>query len=410
MDSANAEISHRFPQLLPDEKSILFTIKQSNIATFDDALIAIQDLSTGRRKVLVHGGAYARYVPTGHLAYVRGKSILLVPFDLDRWEVTGSSSEVLEGGWMNQGSGDAKYSFTAGGLLAFIPLGNVALNINTVNWLDRTGGVRPVLQEPKAYYTAGLSPDGQKLCLNINAANDDIWVYHLTRQTLSRVTFGGGNHASPVWSPDGKYIYYSAESGQTGSICRKPWDGSGVGETLASINGAFLTDVSRDGKSLIFARNGDIWVLPLEKHEGVWNFTNSSPSEYGRLSPDGAYMAYESNESGTFEIYVTPFPGKQGKWQISGGGGRRPIWSHTGTRLFYQRGSSMMAVDVSGGSSFDFSTPAVFSDLPSSTIPCDVSMDDRQFLVITSQTEGISTRRIDVITDWFQEIRERYTK
>lgn len=408
MDSASGEISHRLPQLLPDGKSLLFTIKQSAISTFDDALIAVQDLNSGTRTILIHGGSNARYVPTGHLVYVRGNSILLAAYDADRREVTASPVSILDGGWFNSGSGDAKIGFTSTGVLVYSPLGNVAFNTNVVNWLDRSGGIRSVMSEPRAYYSAVLSPDGQKIALNINAANDDIWVYHVVRQILTRVTFGGGNHASPVWSVDGKYVFYVAENGQSGSICRKKWDGSGEEETLARISGAFLTSVSPDGKNLIFVKSGDIGVLPLEDNRPPWSLIQSPAAEFGVLSPDGTYLAYESNESGAFEIYVTPFPDKGGKWQISSGGGRAPLWGRHGNRLFYRRGNTILMVALSNGPTFDFSAPEAYCEVPPSSILCDISMDDKQFLLINTPTDGISTRRIHVITDWFREIRNKY--
>lgn len=408
MDSASGEISHRLPQLLPDGKSLLFTIKQSAISTFDDALIAVQDLNSGARTILIHGGSNARYVPTGHVVYVRGNAILLAAYDADRREVTASPISILDGGWFNSGSGDAKLAFTSTGVLVYSSLGNVAFNTNTVNWLDRSGGIRAVMSEPRAYYSAVLSPDGQKIALNINAANDDIWVYHVVRQILTRVTFGGGNHASPVWSVDGAYVYYAAENGQTGSICRKKWDGSGEEETLARISGALLTSASPDGKNLIFVKSGDIGVLPLEDNRPPRIIIQSPAAEFGVLSPDGRYLAYESNESGAFEIYVTPFPDKGGKWQISSGGGRAPLWGRHGNRLFYRRGNSVMTVSLSNGPTFDFSAPEVYGQLPPSSILCDVSMDDKQFLLINTPADGISTRKMNVITDWFQEIRTKY--
>jgi serine/threonine-protein kinase len=408
MDSASGEISHRFPQLLPDERTVLFTIKQNNMATFDDALIAVQRLGSDERKVLIHGGTYARYVPTGHIIYVRGNSILGVPYDPDREEVSGSPAVLVEGGWLNEASGDAKYGVTHAGQLAYVPLGKQAFNVNTVNWFDPVSGLQSILTEPKAYFSATLSPDGQKFSLNINAANDDIWVYHIARQTLTRLTFGGGNHSDPVWSPDGRFVYYFSESGRSGSICRKPWDGSGEEEILADIGGAKPTGISRDGKNLIFQRDGDIWVLPLDVKDEPWNFTQSAATEWGVLSPDGNYLSYESNESGAFEIYVAPFPAKGGKWQISRGGGRTPLWSRNGRKLFYQQNRSMMAVTLSGGSSFDFSSPVVFCELPPTSVPFDISPDEKRLLVITYETGSISTRKINIITDWFQEIRNTF--
>jgi len=428
LDSATGEISHRFPQLLPDGKTLIYTVKPNNIGSFDDALIAAQRIGTSEKKILIRGGTFARYLPTGHLAYVRGNSILGIPFDPGNLEASASPSVLLEGGWLNSSSGDAKYSFTRSGMLAYVPLGADSFNINTVSWLDRTEKLQPVITMLRPYVDGVVSPDGQKIAVTIGAANDDIWVYQMARKTLTRLTFGGGNHGSPRWSVDGKYIFYTAENGQSINICRRSWDGSGGEERILNTQVSFLINCTPDGKNLAYVKDGDIWMLPLEGQKGPSAFIQSPANEgWAAFSPDGNWTAYTSSESGHPEVYVIPFHERGGKWQISSGGGFTPFWSHNGKQLFYQSGNTMMVVQTSAGTSFDFSPPVKYCELPPSVSVWDLSKDDQRFLITSSPIEGsglragltdalgslprggISAGKINVILEWFQEIRNKFS-
>lgn len=410
LDSAAGEISHRFPQLLPDGKTIIFTIKLNNITSFDEALIAAERLGTGERKILVRGGTYVRYAPTGHLIYIRGNTIYAVPFDAERLEVSGPPVPIEEGGWMNRGSGQASIGFSNNGVLVFAPSGPRSFESFALAWMDRQGKTRPLLETLRSYFSARLSPDGQKVATDINAANDDIWVYHITRGTLTRLTFAGGNNDLPIWSPDGKYVVYSAEKGKSPNIFRKPWDGSGAEERLTNDpNAQNPTSFTPDGKMLSYEQNGDIWILPLEGDRKPWPFIQSSAIEVGEyFSPDGRWMAYVSNESGKSEVYVTAFPKREGKWQISVGGGAGPIWSRNGKELFFTNGSSLMVVNVTAGSTFDFSVPRKLCDIPPSTSVWDIAVDGQQFLALVSQSQQLTLPRLEVVTEWFEELKAKF--
>ncbi len=409
LDSAAGEISHRFPQVLPGGKTILFTIKTNNITSFDEALIAAQRLDTGERKVLVRGGTYGRYVPTGHLIYVRGNTIFAVPFDSERLEVTGPPVPVEEGGWMNPGSGQANLGFSNNGVLVVAPSGPLSFGRFALSWMDRQGHARPLLDTLRAYFSAKLSPDGQKLATDINAANDDIWVYHVSRGTLARLTFAGGNNNYPIWSPDGKYVVYTAEKGKHPNIFRKPWDGTGAEERLTNnANSQIAAGFSPDGKALSYEQNGDIWILPLEGDRKPWPIVHSPANEHsGLFSPDGRWMAYSSDGSGKNEVYVTAFPKREGNWQISNGGGVVPIWSRNGKELFFTNGSSLMVVEVTAGSTFDFSVPRKLFDIPPSTDVWDIAPDGQRFLVRVLQSPQVTLPRLEVVTEWFEEVKEK---
>ncbi|HEX9614487.1 MAG TPA: protein kinase, partial [Bacteroidota bacterium] len=289
LDSTNREISHRFPQVMPDGNTIIYTVKQDNISTFDDALIVAQRLDTGERTVLIRGGTYGRYVPTGHLVYVRGSFIYAVPMDPSTLTVKGQPTMIEKGGWLNSASGDAYLTFSKTGALIFCPAEPASFNVVRLSWVDRSGTVRPLIDSANSYFGGSLSPDGQKVATTVQAANDDIWIYHLARKTMTRFTFGGGNSSYPIWSPDGRYVFYASERGPVVDIFRKPWDGSSAEERLTNgLSVSELSSCSPDGKTLAFVQNGDIWTLALDGGQSPTPFMDSPANEATpKFSPDG---------------------------------------------------------------------------------------------------------------------------
>ena len=412
LDSSGGEISHRFPQLLPDGKTILFTVKQNNITTFDDAIIVAQKLDQTERRVLIRGGAYPKYLPNGYLTYMRGNAMLAVPFDVDHLEIKGTAVAVEQGGWFLQGAGNATMDFSANGTLVFAPTGAQTGNANSLSWMDRHGSLSPLYDTLKPYTVALLSPDGQKIALGINAANNDIWVYHIARSVLSRITFGGGNNDFPIWSPDGKYIVYSAEKGKTQNLFRKPWDGGGNEERLTtSPNLQVASSFAPDGKVLSLNEKGDIWTLNMEGDHKAQPFIQSPANETdGLFSPDGKWMSYTSDETGKREVYVTSFPEHRGKWQISNGGGGGQLWSRDGKELFYFNGNTIMMVNVlAQGETFDFSVPRKLCDEPPDVDTQDISVDGKLFLVRVSQTQRVTLPELEVVTNWFQVVEGKFS-
>ncbi len=411
LDSASGEISHRFPELLPDGKSVLFTIKFSTIRTFDEAAIAVYDMKSGLKKILIRGGTYARYVPTGHIIYGRGDHLYAVPFDLERLEVTGPPKQLFYGGWTNPFSGDVSLSFSDQGTLLYVPRGAEAYAVARLNWLDPRGQMTPLLDTANAYFSAQISPDGGKIALHVQAANDDIWLYHIGRKSLSRLTFGGGNSGFPVWSPDGRYVYYNSERGTSTNIYRRAWDGSGSEEKMTSGNFTQLPrSISADGKFLAYIQNGDIWLLSLDGSRKTMPFFESPASETDPVfSPDGHYLAYETNESGKYEVVIVPFPSRAGKWQISSGGGLSPLWSPSGTKVYFTQGSTIYSVDIKPGNAFDYSAPRKFLEIPpAGAFVVDISRDGKKFALITFPYKDLNSSEFTLVTGWFQEVKNAF--
>jgi Tol biopolymer transport system component len=313
----------------------------------------------------------------------------------------------------NQFSGAANFDFSENGTLVYVPYGALSFDNNLIVWMNRRGATIPLLEKPRPYFDASLSPDGQKLALTIQAANDDIWVYHIGRATLTRLTFGGGNHGGQMWTPDGKYVVYYAEKGGVPNIFRKLWDGSGNEERMTEKTGMaqFPTSFTPDGKLMVFDQGGDIMILPLDGKQRPWTFVQSPSNEYGAvLSPDGRWMAYVSNESGRDEVYAVPFPKREGKWQVSTNGGSDVRWSRNGHELFYLSGRTVMVADVIPKSTLDFSPPRKLFDLPPSAFGFfDLSPDGSRFVVGLTQAQELNITQMNVVVNWFEELKEKYS-
>ena len=415
MDSIHGEISHRFPQLLPDGKTIIFTVKYNNITSFDDAVIAAENIVTHERKVLIRGGSFARYVPTGHIMYARGSTINAVPFDPVTNELKGTPLPVEEGGMLNPLSGDANYSVSNSGILVYAPLGSFSGLDASLTWIDRKGGTKPLLDTSRAYADGTMSPDGQRLAMTIRAANDDIWVYQLNRGTLTRITFGGGNSDYPIWTPDGKRVIYVSERGRSVRLFSKPWDGSGGEESLGeslNLDISSWESISPDGKTIAFGQNGDIWMLPLDSSRIPKKFV-ASPAIEGNpsFSPDGHWLSYISNESGQNELYVVPFPHGEGKYQISMKGATFSRWQPDGKTLIFLSQNQVMEVDVKLSPTFDFSPPRKVLDLPASWNGFwDASADGMSFLLGASKSGDVQAAQVNVVVGWFEELKKKFAE
>ncbi len=209
LDSTMGEISHRFPELLPDGKSVLFTIKFNSITTIDEAAIAVLDTKSGEKKILIRGGSGAQYVPTGHLVYARGSFIYAVPFDLGKLEVTGPPKQLFKGGWMNPFSGDVSMAFSDDGTLLYVPRGIESYSVSRIKWIDMHGKVTSLVDTMNSYFIASLSPDGQKIALHVQEANDDCLVISYRKKKYDPFDIRRGNSGFPVWSSDGKYVMYA---------------------------------------------------------------------------------------------------------------------------------------------------------------------------------------------------------
>ena len=310
-----SEFSHRWPQFLPDGKTVLYAIGPGGS---DDTQIAAYRLNTGEQKVVIRGGTYPWYVPTGHLVYYRAGTIMAVPFDTARLAVLGTPAPVIEGVMSSTGNAlGAQFSISSRGSLVYVsggPEGGAEL---TLVWVDRKGLAQPLPASPHAYGNPRLSPDGRQVALDITeGGKEDIWIYDLARDALTRLTFEGFN-SFPVWTPDGKRVAYRSQRAGGYNMYWTPADGSGAEERLTTAAGGWnLTpsSFSPDGRALVYNQTDpktsyDLWMLPMQGERKPQPFLQTPFNERApRLSPDGRWLAYVSDESGRYEVYVRPFP------------------------------------------------------------------------------------------------------
>jgi Tol biopolymer transport system component len=362
----NGESTHRWPQILPGGKAVLFTANPTGYG-FDAANIELISLADHRRKTLVRGGTFGRYLSSGHLIYLNRGTLFAVPFDLDRLEVHGTPVPVLDK-VSYDAYGSAQFDLSQKGSLIYRS-GDAGGGLFTVQWLDAAGKTQPLLAKPDTYLRPSLSPDGTKLAISTLSA---IWVYEWQRDAMTRLTFGSATSIYPIWSPDGRYILYESSGGMFWTRS----DGSGKIQLLTESKSAqYPWSFTPDGKRLAFMESNaggyNIWTVPLESDSAGLRAGKPEPflqnpfdERHASLSPDGRWMAYSSTELGNFQIYVRAFPDAGGKWQISSGGGMYPIWSRTGHELFFRSEDNqiMVAGYTVKGDSFVADKPRVWSE------------------------------------------------
>lgn len=411
-DGDTGEFGHWFPHLLPDGDTVLFTVYASPVENSrTDAL----SLTTGEQRMILEAATFVRYVPTGHLIYpAPTNSLMAVPFDLTTLEVTGTAVPVLEDVVFGRNA-NSQFSFSDDGAFAYVPASTLTADQMLV-WTDRDGTVRPVTEERRRYSQPEFSPDEQRLAVRIADARADIWVLELERGTLTKVTFDEGLEDGPLWTPEGDRLLFSAET-PAFDLFWTPSDGSGEADVLYQTQYDKLPkSLSSDGSLLAFVESHpetdrDIWILPLKEGGELQPFVRTPFSEGEPVfSPDGNWIAYQSNESGRFEIYVQAYPGPGGKTQLSTDGGVEPRWAEDTQELFYRNGPQMMAVEVETGSELSASAPTVLFEgdylLEQWTRNYDVTADGQRFVMVADDPD-VQEPHIEVVLNWFEELRTR---
>jgi serine/threonine-protein kinase len=347
-----------------------------------------------------------------------------VPFDTARLEVTGGPVSLIEGVATTNG-GVAHFSFSDTGFLVYVDALETEI-ARTLVWVDREGREEPLEAEPRAYTYPRISPDSTRVALDIRDQELDIWIWDFARETLTRLTFDAGEEIHPCWTPDGRRIVFSSNRGGTYNLHWKAADGTGAAEQLAeSPNRNFPHSISSDGKQLVFREipaggRSDLRLFSLEGERSSKVLLATEFSEYnGEVSPDGRWLAYQSNTSGQYEIYVRPFPNvNEGRWPISTGGGTRPLWGPGGRELFYLASSGrLMVVPVQTESSFTAGIAEVLfaeSYFAGTSVgggsgrTYDISPDGRRFLMIKeSGADTSAPMSMTVVLNWFEELKAR---
>ena len=417
-DSKKGETSHRTPHFLPGSRAVLFTI-----ASGTGTQIAVFDLKKRAYHVVASNGQDGRYVPTGHLVYERGSTLFAAPFDAGKLAVTGSEAPVVEAMSLNgPTSSIAEYAFSDTGLLVYMEGATGQAGGTTMGWLDLQGQ-QQAISDTALWGTGRLSPDGRRIANGIYTSTtaagspQDIWVFDTERKIKTRITFGGAN-ATPIWTPDGRRITYSATVDGKSGIYWVPADGSGKPEQLLATDSLPTPGSwSPDARFLLYSQGVDrkperIWVLPVSGGVAGKPYPLHDAEAYessAQVSPDGHWVAYISRETGQFEVYLQPFPGPGGKERVSTQGGDSVRWARNGRELYYRVVSgegALVAVAVQTSPQLHLGLPKVLTKGVFGTT-FDSAPDGKRFLVEMIGGMDPGGRRMVGVDNWFEELARR---
>ncbi len=413
---SEGERSHRWPQFLPGGKAVLFTSTETG--GFDRANLEVVDLETGERQVVHQGGTYGRYVPTGHLVYSNAGALFAVPFDLDTLETTGSPIPVVEN-LAADVEGGVSFDFSETGMLVYHMRNGGASGSSLLVWVDRDGQVEPLPFEPRRSQYLGLSPDDQRIALQIqgNDGDWDIWIYEIERGGSQVLLNTEGNNEVPVWSPDGQWVFFRSDRGGNNDIFKRRADRSLDAELVLDTEAdVYPISISDDGEMLLFGSGPenqiDLGILALDTGDTEIHVDTAASEFWASFSPDGRFFAFHSDETGQFEVYVREVSsGRTFPVSTSTRGGWWPRWSRDGREIYYESWNSpgilVAEVDLE---SFSASDPVEVSDIVMQALSnFDVTADGQRFLVTvpagSDETGGAApSTRLNVVLNWFEEL------
>ena len=401
----------RAPEAIPDT-NLLVVVEGTGA-------IVVIDKTTGETKKVYESTDVvwaATVIAPGYLVFCRAGSLLAAPFDVKRLALTGPARMVAENVTLTLPFSTPLFAASKDGTLLYVAAAP-GFGTSTLVWVDRKGNHQPVNSMARAFEEPRLSRDG-RIAVTLRDANPDLWLEDAARQVLTRFTFGSEEDESPDWSPDGKSIAYSALRGNTHYLYVKPSDGSGEENVLAMTpNHAHTGSWAPDAASIAFtdytgATRGDIWIKPLTPDGQPRPLIRTPFNERApRISPDGRWVAYTSDESGRDEVYVQSYPRPGAKFQVSIDGGVEPVWSPAGQELFYRHADAMMAVKVALGPPFSASSPELlfrgeFVPTRRGEAAYDVSGDGTRFLMVKRDAASRPTE-INVVTNFLNDLRTR---
>jgi Tol biopolymer transport system component len=401
------EVEHHSASILPGGRVVLFD---------SNAQVIAESLATGERRAIVRGTG-AKYLSTGHLVYVLDGTVFAVPFDVERLELKGTPTAVVQD--VRQTGSVPQIAYSDTGSMVYIATGSDRQN--ALVWANRDGVEQetaisaPLLQMPR------LSPDGSQLALRIgvnaesSASGGDIWVFDLARNTRTRWTFDDHN-IFPMWTPDGRGLTFSSLRDGRWEIHVKALDGTSGDEWLPAVTETnYPLSWSPDGRFLAAVAvspttANDIWMYAAGKPATAKPFIQTTYGEGApTFSPDGRWVVYASNRSSRSEVYMRPFPGPGQEWTISTEGGTAPMWARKSGELFYLQDDAMMVVDVTTTPAVSIGKPRRLFERRYASITgfwanYDVTADGQRFLIVKNKNQE-APNRINVVFNWFDELK-----
>jgi serine/threonine protein kinase len=411
-DKALSEASNRWPVFLPD--GIHFLYSGFHISARNDLYsIYVGSLNSNEKRLVVRAKGNAAYADPGYLLFDRDQTLFAQHFDTKKFELTGEPVPVFTDVQFFPRIAKAVFAASSTGLL--VSQRNADSGVSQVLVFDRKGQQTGIALNPGIYGNIMLAPNGRVLAADTTDPanqNTDIWTYNLENQTSKRLTFVPGIESLPIWSPDGSRIVFSSNRELKFDMYMKDSNGAQE-EKLIAPGGpdAFPTDWSHDGKYVFYQRGPDLWFVTIPDLRSTQFLKATSTLKNGRFSPDGKWLAYSSNESGRWEIYVTSFPDAHGKWQVSNAGGDQARWRGDGKELFYLSNEGrIMAVPVKIGANFDAGTPiALFQANPREMVATseqfcyDVSKDGQKFFINTQLKTAMTP--MSVVLNWGAKLK-----
>ncbi len=400
------------PSVLPDGKSLLVAVE--NGFGGQQSSVAVLSLKTRKLKMLLQDGTNPGYVAPGYLVFGRAGTLWGAPFDAKSLRLAGPAVPLVSGVVDNEGGTFDQFAVSESGMLVYAPGGETRPEREIVE-TDRSGNAQVISTSPRPYEDLSLSPDGNRLALTIEGSLWNVWTFDIASKTLARLTFQDDNR-DPFWTADGKNVVYTSLRNGRWGIYEKAADGSGQERLLSrSSVWSVASSFSPDGRTMAFfqedpATGPDIFLLPLDPLGKPRVFLRTPAAEwFPQFSPDSRWIAYESNESGRTEVYVQPAAAAGGKWQISSGGGMRPVWPRKDPEIFYRNAGKLMAVPVQTSPTFSAGTPhELFPDnYFSSGHDYDATRDGKHFFFIKSLTEASAPTELRVVLNWTKDLAAR---
>jgi serine/threonine-protein kinase len=429
-DVGQGEQDHVFPSVLPGGEAVLFTT--TFLGQPGNTQIAVFDQRTRQTRTLIRGGGQAQYVESGHLVYAVDGTLRAVRFDPERLEVLGDPVPVADD-VMTLPTGAANFDVSRDGSLLLVSgtIGDLGVTPRSLVWVNRQGHEEPIDAPQRTYAVARLSPDGTEAALDIRDRLSDIWIWNFARRTLTPLTVDPSQDMSPVWTHDGKRLILTSVRSGNPNLYWQAADGTGTVERLTSTSDTqFPTAISRDGRLVLLNEISlsslDVLALTLGGGgQAAAPLVRTAAQEANaELSPDGRWVAYQSNESGRFEIYVRPFPNvDEGRWPVSPSGGTRPAWAPNGRELFYLDATGLLAAvpvqataaTFTAGTATTVLTKPYYAGYTTRGYDLrgyDIAPDGRRFLMIKEEaastaTGGASQPSMTVVLNWIGELKEK---
>ena len=410
-DKSLIEDSHRWPVFLPDGIHYLYSAIHLS-GQRDLSSIYRGSLDSKEKLLVTKSGANADYVAP-YLLFYRDQTLFGQLFDARKFEPTGEAIPILTGIQYWPRISEAVFAATSTNLLVAQNAGDSG--ISQLLWFDRKGQQIGMLLKPGIYGNISLSPNGKAVASDTTdpaSQNTDVWTYDLENQSAKRLTFDPAIDSTPIWSPDGSRMVFGSNRGVNFDLYLKDTNGAQEEKRIPQDGpDRFPTDWSRDGKYILYERGADLWFITVPELQPTQFLKASSTLKGARFSPDGKWVAYSSNESGRWEVYVTSFPEAHGKWQVSNAGGAGPKWRSDGKELFYlSTDSKMMAVPVKTGSNFDPGTPILlFQANPremlatSEQFSYEASENGQKFLINTRLKTAVTP--LSVVLNWSAKLK-----